>query len=74
MGLLKISSRQVHWPTEEELAEVEDTFGSPKMSTADDFRQFIRDVESGKIKHFSWDMDISYDEFKKRVEEGYYDK
>lgn len=44
------------------------------MATGEDFRAFIRDVESGKIMHFSWDADISYEEFKKKVLAGHYDE
>lgn len=37
-------------------------------------RDFIRDVESGKIRHFSWDCDISFDEFRRQVLAGCYDE
>lgn len=51
--------------------EVDAKFNS---SSPESFRDFIRDVESGKIKKFFWDMDISYEEFKERVLAGYYDE
>lgn len=40
----------------------------------DVMRQFVRDVDSGKIKQFSWDSDISYAEFREKLLSGYYDK
>lgn len=44
------------------------------MAADEDFKAFIRDVESGKIMRFSWDADIAYEEFKKRVLAGHYDE
>ena len=44
------------------------------IGTVEDLRKFVQDVESGKIIHFSWDCDISYEEFKRRLLAGYYDE
>ncbi|MDE6595179.1 MAG: hypothetical protein K2K44_04130 [Oscillospiraceae bacterium] len=44
------------------------------IGSGEDLRKFVQDVDSGKIIHFSWDCDIPFEEFRKRVLEGYYDE
>lgn len=56
---------------EEEAAGSRELDALVARSDSLDLRQYVADLEAGRYKVTSWDMDIFQDEFIRRVKNGY---